>query len=82
VIEEDLLSALSEGRVGGAVLDVLVKEPPTQHCPFLKHPRVLLTPHIASDVQIEGGVAVIVENLRRESEGILLLNVVDRSKGY
>jgi len=82
VIEKALLSALDEGRLGGAVLDVLVQEPPSQDNPLWKHPRVLLTPHIASDVQIEGGVAVIVENLRRESEGMPLLNVVDRSKGY
>ncbi|MCP2072718.1 UNVERIFIED_ORG: glyoxylate/hydroxypyruvate reductase A [Pseudomonas lini] len=82
VIETDLLSALDEGRLGGAVLDVLVQEPPTQDSPFWRHPRVLLTPHIASDVQIEGGVSVIVENLRRECEGTPLLNVVDRSKGY
>lgn len=82
VIEQDLLTALNEGRVGGAVLDVLVHEPPSQHCPFWSHPRVLLTPHIASDVQVEGGVAVIVENLHREREGRSLLNEVDRSKGY
>jgi glyoxylate/hydroxypyruvate reductase A len=82
VIEKALLCALDEGRLGGAVLDVLVQEPPSQDNLLWKHPRVLLTPHIASDVQIEGGVAVIVENLRREGEGMPLLNVVDRSKGY
>ena len=82
VVERDLLSALDDGRVGGAVLDVLMKEPPTEDSPFWNHPRVLLTPHIASDVQVEGGVAVIVENLRREIHGMPLLNVVDRSKGY
>ncbi|VVO26502.1 Glyoxylate/hydroxypyruvate reductase A [Pseudomonas fluorescens] len=82
VIETALLSALNEGRLGGAVLDVLAQEPPTQDNPLWKHPRVLLTPHVASDVQIEGGVALIVENLRREREGMPLLNGVDRSKGY
>ncbi len=82
VVETALLSALDEGRLVGAVLDVLVQEPPTQDHPLWKHPRVLLSPHVASDVQIEGGVTVIVENLRRECEGMPLLNVVDRSKGY
>lgn len=82
VIEQDLFTALNEGHVGGAVLDVLVHEPPSQHSPFWNHPQVLLTPHIASDVQIEGGVAVIVENIQREREGWPLLNEVDRSKGY
>ncbi len=82
VVEQDLLAALNEGRVGGAVLDVLAKEPPSPNSPFWKHPRILLTPHIASDVQVEGGVVVIVENLRREREGAPFLNLVDRSRGY
>lgn len=82
IVEQDLLAALNEGRVGGAVLDVLAQEPPSPNSPFLKHPRILLTPHIASDVQVEGGVAVIVENLRREREGAPFLNLVDRSRGY
>ncbi|MNC24582.1 Glyoxylate/hydroxypyruvate reductase A [compost metagenome] len=82
VIEQDLISALDEGRVGGAVLDVMVEEPPNYHSQLWTHPRVLITPHIASDVQIEGGVELIVENLRKEIEGKPLVNVVDRSKGY
>ncbi|MNG19337.1 Glyoxylate/hydroxypyruvate reductase A [compost metagenome] len=82
VVEQDLLAALNEGRVGGAVLDVLAQEPPSPNCPFWKHPRVLLTPHIASDVQVEGSVAVIVENFLREAMGTPLLNLVDRMKGY
>lgn len=82
VVERDLLGALASGRVSGAVLDVLAKEPPDQMNPFWNHPRVLLTPHIASDVQVQGGVAVIVENLLREREGVPLLNVVDQFKGY
>lgn len=82
LVEQDLLAALNDGRVGGAVLDVLAQEPASPDNPFRKHPRVLLTPHIASDVQVEGGVAVIVENLQREREGRPLLNEVDRFKGY
>jgi glyoxylate/hydroxypyruvate reductase A len=33
-------------------------------------------------VQVEGGVAVIVENLRREREWTPFLNLVDPSRGY
>jgi glyoxylate/hydroxypyruvate reductase A len=82
IVEQDLLAALDDGHIAGAVLDVLLQEPPAQHCPFWNHPRVILTPHIASDVQVEGGVAVIVENLRREREGAPFVNLVDRSRGY
>ncbi|MFF7108859.1 2-hydroxyacid dehydrogenase [Pseudomonas sichuanensis] len=82
VVEEDLLQALNDGRIGGAVLDVLDQEPPSPDHPFWGHPRVLMTPHIASNVQIKGAVAVIAANMEREQRGVPLLNVVDRSKGY
>lgn len=82
VVEMDLLHALDEGRIGGAVLDVLSQEPPSADHPFWRHPRVLLTPHIASNVQVGGAVDVILRNLYRERRGLPLLNVVDRLKGY
>jgi glyoxylate/hydroxypyruvate reductase A len=82
VVEKDLLTALEIGKVGGAVLDVLDQEPPQSDHPFWQHPRVLLTPHIASNVQVKGAVDVVARNLYRERRGLPLLNAVDRSKGY
>lgn len=82
VVEEDLLKALDSGKIGGAVLDVLNHEPPSDEHPFWRHQRVLLTPHIASNVQVKGAVAAIARNLYRERKGLPLLNTVDRSKGY
>ncbi len=82
VVEQDLLDALDAGQIGGAIMDVLIEEPPSRLSPFWKHPRVLLTPHVASDVQIEEAAAVIAENIWREQHGLPLLNMVDRSKGY
>lgn len=44
---DDLLSALNEGRLDGAALDVLPIEPPDVNAHIVQHPRVLLTPHAA-----------------------------------
>lgn len=46
--QEALLAALNSGAVGGAGLDVTDPEPlPVGH-PLLTHPRVIVTPHVAS----------------------------------
>jgi D-3-phosphoglycerate dehydrogenase len=42
-----VLAALDSGRLDGAALDVLPKEPPEADHAVLRHPRVLLTPHAA-----------------------------------
>jgi len=42
-----VLAALDAGRLDGAALDVLPKEPPEADHALLSHPRVLLTPHAA-----------------------------------
>ena len=47
VVVEDVLAALDSGRLDGAGLDVLPKEPPVADDPVLRHPRLLVTPHAA-----------------------------------
>jgi D-3-phosphoglycerate dehydrogenase len=44
--EKALIQALVEGRVSGAGLDVLEKEPPDPQNPFLKMENVILSPHV------------------------------------
>jgi D-3-phosphoglycerate dehydrogenase len=47
VDEDALATALDEGRLGGAGLDVFVQEPPTGHERLLRSDRAILSPHIA-----------------------------------
>jgi D-3-phosphoglycerate dehydrogenase len=47
VDEQALASALREGKIAGAVLDVFWQEPPELSNPLFGAPNVLLTPHIA-----------------------------------
>ncbi|SDK37766.1 Lactate dehydrogenase [Actinopolyspora mzabensis] len=46
VDERELLSALHEGRIGGAGLDVFEREPLPADDPWRHAPRTVLTPHI------------------------------------
>ena len=54
---------------------------PTDH-PYWSHPKVTLTPHVASLTQPETAAPVILENIRRHKAGEPLLNLVDVNRGY
>jgi D-3-phosphoglycerate dehydrogenase len=47
VDEQALAAALKENRLGGAALDVLSGEPPSQDHPLRQAPNLILTPHLA-----------------------------------
>ena len=82
VVDADLIAALDSGHIAGATLDVFQPEPlPADH-PYWRHPKVTMTPHIASLTNPETAVLPIVENLRRLATGQKLLNLVDRNAGY
>lgn len=82
LVEEDLLDALDNNHLAGATLDVVRTEPlPSAH-PFWRHPKVTLTPHIASLTNPTTAAAHVVENVRRSQRGEPLVGVVDRKRGY
>jgi glyoxylate/hydroxypyruvate reductase A len=82
LVEEDLLAALDSGHLAGACLDVFRQEPlPASH-PFWGHPRVTVTPHIASLTYPEDVAPQIVANYHRVRAGQAPLYAVDRSRGY
>jgi len=46
VVEADLISALKEGRIAGAGIDVFDIEPPPANHPFRTMDNVTVTPHL------------------------------------
>ncbi|MGP1572904.1 2-hydroxyacid dehydrogenase [Aggregatibacter segnis] len=69
VDEAALLDALENGKIAGAALDVLVKEPPEKDNPLIQAakrlPNLLITPHIAwaSDSAVTTLVNKVAQNI-------------------
>ena len=82
LIEEDLLVALEEGFISGALLDVYRTEPLPESHPFWNEKRIQLTPHIASVTNPLAAAPQIIENYKRLIASLPLLNLVNRTRGY
>jgi len=80
--EADLAAAVDGGHLAGAALDVFDTEPLPATSPLWRHAKILCTPHIAAVPRADVAAAQFLENLRRSRTGQLLVNVVDRERGY
>jgi D-3-phosphoglycerate dehydrogenase / 2-oxoglutarate reductase len=77
VDEDDLLTALRSGKVGGAALDVFSSEPYSG--PLLELDNVVVTPHLAAsteEAQDRAGV-IIAEQVAAALQGGLVSNAVN-----
>jgi phosphoglycerate dehydrogenase-like enzyme len=84
IVDEDLVAAVREGVIAGAVLDVFREEPlPPEH-PFWTTPGITVLPHIGGlhPRRDEMVAALLAENARRFRDGEPLREAVDRAKGY
>jgi glyoxylate/hydroxypyruvate reductase A len=82
LVVEDLLQTLDRRHLRGAVLDVFAEEPLPASSALWAHPRVVVTPHMASGAQPAVIVGQILDNLQRVRSGQPVLNAVDRGVGY
>ncbi len=83
-VTKDLVTALEEGQISGAGLDVTDPEPLPENHPLWKLPRVIISPHVGarSDQSRDRLYLLVQENLRRYVAGEPMLSVVDIKRGY
>lgn len=85
IIDEDALAtALHDGLIAGAGLDVQEVEPLPQTSPLWDAPNFLMTAHQAgfSADRHRNVVRFFAENLQRYATGQPLANICDKTKGY
>lgn len=83
LIEDDaLLAALASGHIGHATLDVFRTEPLPPDHPYWHHPRVTVTPHIASATRPATAVQAIAQSMSEVLSGVSPAGLVDRTRGY
>ncbi|MGU3412142.1 glyoxylate/hydroxypyruvate reductase GhrA [Enterobacteriaceae bacterium C34A] len=82
VNEDDLLRALENGKVKGAMLDVFSREPLPVESPLWRHPRVAMTPHVAAVTRPQEAIAYISKTIAGLERGEAVTGQVDRARGY
>ncbi len=79
---EALVAALNSAQLSAAMIDVTDPEPLPPSHPFWSHPKIILTPHVASVTQPATAARAVIDNIRRYHAGLDPIGLVDRSRGY
>lgn len=82
IVDADLVDALDNGHIGGAMLDVFHEEPLPKDHAYWSHPNVVITPHIAATTPIKDACAQIVTKIAALARGEAVTGIVDRKVGY
>ncbi|NBF04375.1 D-2-hydroxyacid dehydrogenase [Pseudomonas sp. Fl5BN2] len=82
VVDADLVQALKDGHLAGAVIDVCRQEPLPQQHPFWTAWGLLLTGHSSAPTSPELMVQLFVDNLRAYQARQALRGEVDFARGY
>ena len=84
VDDRELIRAVREGRLGGAVLDAFREEPLPVDSELYSVANIITTPHTSwsSGRVLDRSIELFCENLERFRRGEPLLNLVDPNAGY
>jgi glyoxylate/hydroxypyruvate reductase A len=78
----DLIAALDSGHLSGAVLDVFDPEPLPADNPVWTHPKIILTPHVASLASRRERVRYVAASIAAFERGEPLPNMYQPERGY
>ncbi len=81
LVLDDLIAALDGGQIGGAVLDVFDPEPLAPEHPAWSHPRIIVTPHLASMSSRPARARYVADAIAFE-RGESPPNLYDPARGY
>ncbi|WP_426957800.1 2-hydroxyacid dehydrogenase [Muricoccus radiodurans] len=82
LVTADLIAALDSGHLSGAVLDVFDREPLPAENPLWSHPKVTVTPHVASIARRRERARFVAGAIRDFEAGRPLPNLYHPDRGY
>ncbi|MCY1538389.1 Glyoxylate/hydroxypyruvate reductase A [compost metagenome] len=82
VVDADLVAALEQARLAGAVIDVCRQEPLPAGHPFWTAPRLMLTGHSSAPTEPRLMAQLFLDNLAQYRAGGELRGRVDFARGY
>jgi phosphoglycerate dehydrogenase-like enzyme len=82
VVDADLIAALNNGQLAGAVLDVCRQEPLPSADPLWTTAGVILTGHSAAPTLPDAMLELFLHNVRAYQTGMPMRGLVELSRGY
>ena len=82
IVENDLILTLNNNHIAGVALDVFCTEPLPIDNPLWDHPKVIITPHIASMSSPKSAAVSIAKNIRLIRSGKQPGPLVNLQLGY
>ena len=82
LVDDDLVTALDSGEIGSAALDVFTQEPLATESPLWGHPKIRITPHVASVTDADDAASILAGEFRALMEGKQPAYLIDKETQY